>query len=164
MGRTRFDDQNCGIARSLDVFGDWWSLLIIRDAFFGLRRFADFQRHLGIARNILSQRLRHLVEHGILERIDVGQQGTRYEYRLTEKGEALLPVLTTLREWGDEWIFGEGNEPLVMRDRDTGQRIPKTVVRNAEGRPLGRRALRAEPGPGADESTCAIFRRRPRRD
>jgi DNA-binding HxlR family transcriptional regulator len=160
MGRTRFEDQNCGVARSLDVFGDWWTLLIIRDAFFGLRRFADFQRDLGIARNVLTQRLRHLVEHGILERVDVGQHGERFEYRLTAKGDALLPVLTTLREWGDEWVFGEGKEPLVMRDRRTGERVPKTVVRDVDGQALQRREIRAEPGAGADERTQRIFGRR----
>jgi len=157
MGRKRFDDQNCGIARSLDVLGDWWTLLIIRDAFFGLRRFADFQRHLGISRNVLSQRLRQLVATGILDRVDVGEHGERFEYRLTNKGEALLPVLTTLREWGDEWVFGEGNEPLVMRDRKSGRRLPRTEVRNVDGRTLSRRDIRAEAGPGADSATRAIF-------
>lgn len=159
MGRTRFNDQNCGVAQSLDAFGDWWSLLIIRDAFFGFRRFADFQRHLGIARNVLTQRLRHLVEHEILERVDVGRHGERYEYRLTAKGDALLPVLTTLREWGDEWVFGEGREPLVMRDQHSGQIVPKTVVRDADGQALARREIRAEPGPGADETIRRIFDR-----
>lgn len=157
MARTRFDDANCGIARSLDVLGDWWTLLIVRDAFFGVRRFADFQRHLGIARNVLTQRLRHLVEHGILERVDVGRHGERFEYRLTEKGEALLPVLTTLREWGDEWVFGEGREPVIMRDRATGRPIPRTRVRDADGRPLTRREIRAEAGPGASPETRAAF-------
>ena len=157
MGRTRFDDLNCGIARSLEVLGDWWTLLIIRDAFFGLRRFADFRQHLGISRNVLSQRLRHLTEHGILDRVDVGEHGERFEYRLTDKGEALLPVLTTLREWGDEWVFGEGKEPLVMRERTSGDRLPRTLVRNQEGRPVTRREIRAEPGPGADASTRRAF-------
>ncbi len=160
MARRRFEDQNCGVARSLDVFGDCWTLLIIRDAFFGLRRFADFQRDLGIARNVLTQRLRHLVEHGILERVDVGQHGERFEYRLTAKGDALLPVLTTLREWGDEWVFGEGKEPLVMRDRRSGERVPKTVVRDVDGQALQRGEIRAEPGPGADDRTQRIFGRR----
>lgn len=157
MGRTRFEAENCAVARSLDILGDWWTLLIVRDAFFGVRRFADFQRDLGIAKNVLSQRLGRLVEHGILERIDVGQHGERFEYRLTEKGEALLPVLTTLREWGDQWVFGPGNEPLVMRDRQSGEVIPKTVVRSAEGVPLERRSIRAEAGPGADEATRRSF-------
>src|SRR5437762_659377 len=103
MSRTRFGDLNCGVGQALDAVGDWWSLLIVRDAFFGARRFGDFATSLGIARNILTTRLEHLVEHGIFEKIDVGAEGARYEYRLTEKGEALLPVLTALREWADDW-------------------------------------------------------------
>jgi len=158
MGRTRFDDQNCGIARSLDVLGDWWTLLIIRDAFFGIRRFGDFQRDLGISRNVLSLRLRRLVENGILDRVDVGEHGERFEYRLTDKGDALLPILTTLREWGDEWVFGDGNEPLIMRDRQSGQRLPQTRVRDQSGRVLSRRDIRAEAGPGADDAMRETFR------
>jgi DNA-binding HxlR family transcriptional regulator len=150
MGRIRFAEANCGIARSLDVLGDWWTLLIIRDAFLGATRFSDFQQHLGIARNVLTQRLRNLVDNAILERVNVGQTGQRYEYRLTAKGESLLPVLTTLREWGDEWVFGEGQEPLLMVDRETGARVPRTVVRNAAGKQLQRRDLKPKLGPGFD--------------
>ena len=164
MGRKRFDTENCGVARSLEALGDWWTLLIVRDAFFGVRRFADFQRHLGIARNVLSRRLAHLVEHGILERVDVGRHGERFEYRLTDKGEALLPVLTTLREWGDAWVFGEGNEPLVMRERASGERIPPTLVRNHTGDPLGRSEIRAEAGPGATDETRRLFPSRAARE
>ncbi len=152
MGRVRFDEANCGIARSLDVLGDWWTLLIVRDAFLGATRFSDFQQHLGIARNILTQRLRNLVEHGILERVNVGQAGERYEYKLSVKGESLLPVLTTLREWGDEWVFGEGQEPLLMCDRETGERVPKTVVRNTSGKQLQRRDLKPKLGPGFERA------------
>jgi len=155
MRRTSFDDANCAIARSLDVLGDWWTLLIVRDAFFGVRRFADFQRSLGISKNVLSDRLRALVEHGVLDRVDVGEHGERFEYTLTPKGEALLPVLTTLREWGDAWIFGEGNEPLVMTDRATGRPLALTTVRDADGNPLSRRDIRARSGPGADPRTRA---------
>jgi DNA-binding HxlR family transcriptional regulator len=104
MSRKRFDQMNCGIAQALEAFGDWWTLLIVRDAFFGARRFGDFQRSLGIAKNILSARLAHLVEHGIFERVDVGSDGERFEYRLTAKGEALLTVLTVLREWSDDGL------------------------------------------------------------
>lgn len=163
MARTSFDDRNCAIARSLDILGDGWTLLILRDAFFGVRRFADFERHLAISKNVLSQRLRSLVDHEILERVDAGEHGERFEYRLTAKGEALLPVLTTLREWGDEWIFGEGNEPLVFRDRASGELLPRTRVRDAAGRALSRRELWAEAGPGADASTRAHFPKRTRR-
>lgn len=157
MGRKRFDGMNCGVAQALEVLGDWWTLLIVRDAFFGVRRFADFQADLGIAKNILSQRLQHLVEHEILEKVEMGLHGSRFEYRLTEKGEALLPVLTALREWSDEWIYGRGNEPILVRDRRTRRRVPQLKVRDADGRPLGRRELRMEPGPGASRETRARF-------
>lgn len=162
MGRKRFAGMQCGIAQALEAFGDWWSLLIVRNAFFGMRRFADFERDLGIAKNILTARLAHLVEHGILERVDVGTEGQRFEYRLTEKGEALLPVLTALREWSDAWVFGRGHEPAVVRDRRTGKRVPRLRVTDADGRPLTRRDLRMEPGPGADEKIRRLLTPPPR--
>ena len=163
MGRTRLDHMDCGVAQALDILGDWWTLLVVRDAFFGVRRFRDFQADLGIAKNVLSQRLQHLVEHEILERIDVGEHGTRYEYQLTEKGEALLPVLTALREWSDDWIYGRGDEPLIVRERKTGRRVPRLRVRGVEGRALSRRDLRMEPGPGASRETRERFGRVPAR-
>ena len=83
----------------------------------------------------------------------IGESGSRFEYHLTDKGEALLPVLTTLREWSDEWVFGCGNEPLVVNERGTGKRVPKLKLRNAEGQLLRRRDLRSKPGPGASPET-----------
>jgi DNA-binding HxlR family transcriptional regulator len=162
MGRKRFADMNCGIGQALDVLGDWWTLLIVRDAFFGVRRFGDFERSLSVAKNILSARLQHLVDHGIFERTDVGSEGQRFEYRLTEKGEALLPILTTLREWSDEWVFGRGNEPVIVKERRSGRRIPKLRVTDAEGRVLSRRDLRTEPGPGASPETIRRLKGRGR--
>ena len=162
MRRKRFDRMNCGIAQALEALGDWWTLLIVRDAFFGARRFGDFQRSLGIAKNILSARLVHLVEHGIFERVDVGTEGERFEYRLTAKGEALLTVLTALREWSDEWVFGRGNEPVVVRDRRTGRRIARLRVTDADGVPLMRRDLRIVPGPGASRETTRLLTSRTR--
>jgi len=162
MGRKRFADMNCGIAQALEALGDWWTLLIVRDAFFGVRRFGDFERSLGIAKNILTARLAHLVEHEILAKVDVGESGERFEYRLTEKGEALLPVLTSLREWSDEFVFGRGHEPVIVKDRRTGRRIPKLRVMDADGRVLVRRDLRTEPGPGASEQTRRLLQPRPR--
>jgi DNA-binding HxlR family transcriptional regulator len=149
MGRKRFTDMNCGIAQALEALGDWWTLLIVRDAFFGVRRFSDFEAHLGIAKNILSRRLKHLVDRDILERVDVGEDGQRFEYRLTDKGEALLPLLTALRDWSDQWVFGPGREPIIVKDRHSGRRIPPLRVRDAAGRSVSRRDLRTEPGPGA---------------
>jgi len=152
--------MNCGIGQALEVLGDWWTLLIVRDAFFGVRRFADFERSLGIAKNVLSARLQHLVDHGVLEAVDVGSEGQRFEYRLSAQGEALLPMLTALREWSDEWIFGRGHEPILVKDRRTGRRVPRLRVTDADGRVLSRRDLRAVPGPGASPDT--IRRLRPR--
>jgi DNA-binding HxlR family transcriptional regulator len=160
VGRKRFRNVNCGVGQALEVVGDWWSLMIVRDAFFGVRRFGDFEKSLGIAKNILTDRLEHLVEHGIFKKVDVGSGGTRFEYHLTEKGEALLPVLTALREWSDEWIFGRGREPILIHDRQSGKRVPKMQVFASDGRPLSRRDLRAVPGPGASKDT--IRRLRPR--
>jgi DNA-binding HxlR family transcriptional regulator len=159
MGRTRFDEMNCGIAQALEALGDWWTLLIVRNAFFGMRRFADFEVDLGISKNVLSDRLTHLVEHEILEKVEAGTHGSRYEYQLTARGEALLPVLTSLREWSDEWIFGSGNEPVIVRDRRTRRRVPKLRVRDADGRLLGRRDLRTELGPGARGESLPLPRR-----
>ena len=159
MERKRFDEMNCGIARALEALGDKWTLLIVRNAFFGMRRFADFESDLGIAKNVLTNRLQHLVDHEVLERVEVGLQGSRFEYRLTGKGEALLPVLTTLREWSEEWVFGRGNEPLIVRDRRSRRRVPRLRVRDADGRLLTRRDLRMVIGPGATEETIARFRR-----
>jgi len=160
MGRKRFGDMNCGIAQALEAFGDWWTLLIVRDAFFGARRFGDFETNLGIAKNILSDRLQRLVEHGIFSKQPVAESAQRFEYRLTEKGEALLPVLTTLRDWSDEWVFGKGHEPVIVKDRATNRRIPRMRVTDVDGRPLGRRDLRTEPGPGASQQTLRLLERR----
>ena len=153
MSRKRFAHINCGIAQALDVLGDWWTLLIVRDAFFGVRRFGDFEASLGIAKNILSKRLQRLVDAGILAKVDVGEAGQRYEYRLTDKGEALLPLLTAMRDWSDQWVFGPGHEPVIIRDRRGNRRIPRLVVTDADGQPVTRRDLRTEPGPGASAET-----------
>jgi DNA-binding HxlR family transcriptional regulator len=153
--RSRFDDHNCSIARTLDILGDWWTLLIIREAFLGTRRFADFQAHLQIARNILSQRLAHLVEHGVLERVDVGQHGRRHEYVLSARGRDLYTIVTALRQWGDRWVFGPGNEPLVVLDRKTGRPIPPLRVRGEDGELLRTADLELRPGPGASTATLA---------
>ena len=130
----------------------------MRNAFFGTRRFADFQRHLGIARNILTQRLAHLVEHGVLVRVDAGVHGRRYEYVLTAAGRDLATVLTALRQWGDRWVTGPGNEPLVVVDRRTGEPVPRLRIVDTEGRPIRGADLEVRPGPGATEATMKRFR------
>ena len=155
--RTRFADENCAVARALEVLGDWWTLLVVREAFLGTRRFADFEAALGISKNVLSQRLEHLVEHGVLARVDAGVHGTRYEYELTPMGKDLATVLTALRQWGDRWIFGAGQEPMLVVDRRTGRPIPRQVLRGDDGEPLRGRDLEFRPGPGASAATRARF-------
>ncbi|MGE0861609.1 MAG: winged helix-turn-helix transcriptional regulator [Gammaproteobacteria bacterium] len=153
MGRKRFSDMNCGVAQALEALGDWWTLLIVRDAFFGARRFSEFEHGLGIAKNILAARLRRLVEHGVFERVAAGAAGERNEYRLTAKGQALMPVLVALREWSDEWVYGRGHEPIIFRERATGRRVPRLRVTNRDGVELTSKDILATPGPGATLET-----------
>ena len=115
MSYTSFRGLNCSIARSLEVVGEWWTLLIIRDALRGTTQFDDFQASLNIARNVLSARLRRLVEHGVLERRRYQTRPTRYEYLLTVKGRALFPVVAALMHWGDTW---ESDRPPVQLVHD----------------------------------------------
>ena len=125
--RTRFDEESCPVARSVDAVGDWWSLLIVRDAFDGSRRFGEFQRSLGVAKNILSARLRALVENGILEQLPSG-------YELTAKGEALFPVIVALRQWGEAFAFEPGEPHSQLLDRRDQQPLRPLEVRAADGR------------------------------
>ena len=149
----------CSVARALDLVGDWWTLLIVREAFLGVRRFADFRDHLGIARNILAHRLRKLVAAEVLVRQPKTAPERGHEYRLTEKGRDLWPVLTALRLWGDKWVYGPGREPIIVRDRDRGAAVTQLLPADAEGRPLDPRRLVAEAGPGTSRAVAARYRR-----
>ncbi|MEV6649574.1 winged helix-turn-helix transcriptional regulator [Streptomyces sp. NPDC051219] len=106
--RTSLGDANCAVAQALDVVGDWWTLLIVRDAARGVHRFDALQRELGMSRKVLAERLRLLVDAGVLTREPYQDRPVRYEYRLTPRGRALLPVLVALQDWGDTWVMGEG--------------------------------------------------------
>ena len=139
MARKRFDDSNCSVARALNEVGDWWSLLIVLQAMYGTRRFVDFQKELGIARNILCDRLARLLENGVLIKQDVGEHGTRYEYRLTDKGRDLFTVITALRQWSDRWN-GESNGPELV-DRANGEPVRTVAVQSTDGRTLDVRAV-----------------------
>jgi DNA-binding HxlR family transcriptional regulator len=153
----RFRDENCSVAQALEVLGDWWTLLVVREALVGTRRFADFQEHLGIAKNVLARRLDHLVDRGVLARVDAGVHGTRYEYVLTPMGKDLATAMTALREWADRWVFGEGREPLLVFDRRTGRPVPRLRIRGEDDRPVPPRELELRPGPGASARTLARF-------
>src|SRR5262245_28277764 len=153
----------CSIARALDLVGDWWTLLIIREAFLGVRRFGDFREHLGIARNILANRLRKLVAEDILSKHAKSPPDRGHEYRLTEKGRDLWPVLTALRLWGDKWVYGPGKEPLIVRDRARGAVVVQLLPADAAGNPLDPRRLVAVAGPGTSPEVADRYRRAARR-
>ena len=134
MTRKRFDDLGCSVACALNEVGDWWSLLVIKQAMLGTRRFGDFQQSLGIAKNILCDRLSRLVDNGVMSRVDVGEHGTRYEYRLTDKGRDLFAVVVALRQWSERWNGEKDSMRLV--DRATGGAIAPVLVQSAEGEAL----------------------------
>ncbi len=126
-------------------------MLIIREAFFGIRRFEEFQSHLGIARNILTSRLKKLCDNEILERVPIKEGARRHEYLLTSKGKELMPLLIALTQWGDKWIYGKGQEPIIFRDRKKGQPIDLIRVHAQDGRELRPREVLPTAGPGANE-------------
>ena len=139
MQRKSLADQDCPIAQTLDLVGEWWSLLILRDAFRGIRRFETFQESLGVARNILSRRLTRLVAAGILERRRYSERPVREEYRLTDKGRDLFPVIIALLEWGNRWGAAT---PQRLLDRATGALVEPVLVDATTLRRLSPRELR----------------------
>ncbi|GMR01266.1 MAG: helix-turn-helix domain-containing protein [Gammaproteobacteria bacterium] len=153
MTRNRIDDLNCSLADSLNLIGEWWTILILRESFFGTRRFEDFQQHLGIARNILTARLGTLCDNGILERVPVKQGAKRHEYRLTTMGRDLLTVIIALTQWGDRWLRREQGAPVKFVERSSGEVIPEVSVLSKDGRQLKTRDLMMIPGPGATDET-----------
>ncbi|HEV8028341.1 MAG TPA: helix-turn-helix domain-containing protein [Stellaceae bacterium] len=143
MQRKRFSDMPCPIARALDIVGERWTLLILRDISCGIRRFDALQERLGIARNVLTQRLAWLVEQGLLEKRAYEARPPRYEYRPTEKGRGLFPVLVTLMAWGERWSPPDGVTIAVV-DKDTGAALEPVLVDARTGRPLEPRAMRLQ--------------------
>lgn len=133
MRRTSFKGARCMVAASLEILGEWWTLLVIRAAFGGLTRFEAIQERLGIARNVLTVRLRRLVDDGILEKVRYQEHPPRFEYQLTEKGRQLYPVIVTLMAWGDRWIAG-GEPSVIVVDRATGERIEPVLIDRRTGR------------------------------
>ncbi|HZR51737.1 MAG TPA: helix-turn-helix domain-containing protein [Streptosporangiaceae bacterium] len=155
MRLTSLSDLNCSIARTLDVVGEWWTLLIIRDAFRGTRRFDEFQENLGMARSVLTARLRKLTDEGVLSRTEYSAHPPRYEYRLTEKGRALFPVIAALMQWGDTWAQGPGGPPTVIVHDTCGQVIaPILTCPHCRG-DVTTANTHSEPGPGAIQKATA---------
>lgn len=144
-----YSKQVCGIASALELIGERWSLLIVRDVFLGLRRFDEIQSDLGIARNVLQTRLRRLIEHGVLERHPYQERPSRYEYRLTEKGIDLWPTVFALMKWGDRYAATAAGPPVLVEHRDCGGAVDEHRVCERCGARLSARDVRALPGPGA---------------
>ena len=149
--RKSFAHMDCSVAQCLEVVGEWWSMLVVRDAFFGIRRFDDFQRRLGISRNVLQQRLAHLVDAGVLERVPYSDRPPRDEYRLTPKGSDLWPVLTALRQWGDRHAAPTG-PPVRVRHDACGAVAEPVLVWGSCGERVGPGDMTPLPGPGRHDN------------
>ena len=152
MRRKSFGNMQCPIARSLERVGEWWSILILRDAFHGLTRFDEFQESLGIAPNMLTRRLKALVEAGLLERRRYNERPPRDEYVLTQAGRDFRPVLWSLLAWGNKHFAPEGPSVVIV-DSQTGAEAEPVLVDASSGRPLVEPAFRSAPGPAADART-----------
>ena len=150
MERKSFSEMHCSVAQCLEVVGEWWSLLIVRDAFLGVKRFDEFQERLGISRNILNQRLARLVEAGVLAKVPYSEHPPRYDYRLTDKGRDLWPVVTAMRQWGDQHAAPDG-PPLQLIHEGCGAIAEAELICSACHEPIGARDVTAVPGPGEVE-------------
>lgn len=144
---SEIGEMRCSVARTLAVVGDRWTLMILRDCFLGTRRFDDFQTQLGATPHVLSDRLRKLVHEGVLERVVYQERPSRSEYRLTEKGLELYPVIASLVRWGDRWQAGEAGPPLALHHRRCGRCTTPTLVCSECHEPLDPREMEARAGP-----------------
>jgi len=149
MQRSSFSEMPCSVARALDIIGEWWTLLILRDVFYGVRRFEALRTHLGVSRKVLTSRLERLVKEGVLKKALYQAQPSRYEYRLTKKGLDLLPVLLAIMNWGDRWMSEQGMPPVVFVHKDCGEEMTPKVVCSCCGGDLNARNVYPKAGPGA---------------
>jgi DNA-binding HxlR family transcriptional regulator len=155
--RKSFAGMDCSVAQCLEVVGEWWSMLVVRDAFLGVTRFEDFQRRLGISRNILRDRLTTLVDAGVLVRVPYSEHPPRDDYRLTDKGRDLWPVLTAMRQWGDRHAAPDG-PPVGIVHKSCGRLAEPVLVCGSCGEKVSARDYRAVPG--ARRTAPVMFPRR----
>jgi len=148
MRRTSFADMTCSIARTLEVVGEWWTLLVLRDLFLGLTHFEDICADLGVATNVLTDRLATLVEHGLVERRAYQDHPPRFDYILAEKGRDLFPVIAALIRWGDRWEAGEAGPPMMLVHDDCREVTEAVVVCSQCGGPLDSENVVTVAGPG----------------
>jgi len=150
MRRKTMKDATCPIARSLDEIGDWWTLLIVREAFRGAERFGHFEKRLGMAKNILSARLKKMIADGILE-MRPDEDGAHHSYHLTAKGESLRLVLVALRQWGEDHLYQDGEQMTVLVDNAEGRPIGRLHLTDRDGRPLGNRDMQGREGQAGEQ-------------
>ncbi|WOE74680.1 winged helix-turn-helix transcriptional regulator [Alterisphingorhabdus coralli] len=150
MTRKSLEHLNCSWAQAAEAIGDKWSIMIVRDAFFGVKTFSAFADNLGISKNILTQRLEHLIKHGVLAKRPIGLGTSRSEYTLTDKGQALFPIMIGLAQWSDEWVFGNDKEPYNIIDKQKGAPIQKVRVTDTNGCELSMADVTLTPGKGAN--------------
>lgn len=148
MRRSSFARWPCSIARTMDLLGDWWTPLVLRECFYGIRRFDEFQQALGIARNTLADRLRKLVDEGLLIKQPYQREPVRYDYVLTEKGRDFFGVLAAMSRWGDRWLAGEEGAPIVFRHESCGHDTHAEVVCAECGEPMTADNTTPRLGPG----------------
>ncbi|MCF6263507.1 MAG: helix-turn-helix transcriptional regulator [Xanthomonadales bacterium] len=148
MKRTDLSKLPCSIARTSNLLGDWWTPLVLREAFFGTKRFDEFIKRLGIGRNVLTQRFSRLIDEDIFVRIQYQDKPPRYEYHLTEKGRALFDVLAAMIRWGDDWLAEAAGAPIELIDTASGKIIKPMVVDAKTLKPIVQRNIEVRKGPG----------------
>jgi DNA-binding HxlR family transcriptional regulator len=156
---NEIDQMTCSLARTLSVIGDRWTMLILRDAFLGVRRFEDFENDLKMPRHRLSERLRKLVEQGVLARVQYQTRPRRFEYRLTDKGVDLYPVIVSMLNWGDRWMAGSAGPPVELIHRKCGKQIVPGLKCPECDEPIRAREMTARPGPALRKRGIAAYGR-----
>jgi len=146
---SRLANMVCSMARAMEVVGERWTILILREAYYGVTRFDEFEYYVGVAPNILSNRLKKLVDAGIMTRVPLPEHSGRYDYVLTEKGRDFFPAYLALKKWGDDWLAGPKGPQVVFRDRKGGGDIAYPKLLNASGKPLRLEDVEVVPGSGA---------------
>lgn len=152
MTKLSFETRNCAVARSLDIVGEWWSMMIILDMFAGSCRFDEFQQRLGISRSVLTNRLNKLVKHNLIAKKPLNATAKRQGYFLTDKGRELLPALVALHQWGNQWLDWPKGQPLYIVERESGKELPPVRLHNEDGHILMGGDLTLVAGEGADKS------------
>lgn len=147
--QSRLANKECSMARAMEVVGDRWSILILREAYYGVKRFDEFEYYVGVAPNILSARLKKFVDAGIMTRVPLPEHAGRYEYILTEKGRDFFPAYLALKKWGDDWLAEPAGPQVVFREHLTGRPIEYPELRASGGKPLRLEDVEIVAGPGA---------------